>query len=311
MILLEFVFHIFEYLFCEKGGFMVIDCHYHLEERVLTRGELLAEMDRAGIDKVALMGSMIPPFHEPPRFLLRLLQVFLEQHFLRKLGKIFVSDFTPQGDIKILGKPYPITADPSNSKVFDALREHPDRFLGWVFVNPRGQYDPVTELEKYQNEPGFIGVKAHSFWHHFSPVELAPVAEKLVQMDKPLLIHVGFEEEGNFDALLQKVPDLKLILAHTGFPEYGDTWKAVKDKKNVFFDLSQTSYVSGKATIESVAYLGPERIFYGTDGPYGFHDKSGKYDYGFIKRRIERVFPDEGLRRRLLGENFAEITGIR
>ena len=294
----------------KQGGAMVIDCHYHLEERALTRGELLAEMDRAGIDKVALMGSMVPPFPEPPRFLLRLLQFFLEQRTLRKLGKIFVSDFTPQGDVKILGKPFSIKPDPSNESVFDAVRKHSDRFLGWVFVNPRDHCDPVSELEKYQNEPGFIGVKAHPFWHHFSPVELVPVAEKLACMNKPLLIHAGFEKEGDFDALLRKVPDLKLILAHTGFPEYGDTWKAVKDKKNVFFDLSQTSYVSEKATIESVAYLGPERLFFGTDGPYGFHDAAGRYDYGFIKRRIERVFPDEGVRRRLLGENFAEITGV-
>ena len=289
---------------------MVIDCHYHLEERVLARGELLAEMDRTGIDRIALMGSMIAPFPEPPRFLLRLLQVFLEQRTLRKLGKIFVSDFTPQGDIKILGKPFSIQSDPSNKVVFDAAREHPDRFLGWVFVNPRGTYDPVSELEKYQDEPGFVGVKAHPFWHHFSPVELAPVAEKLVVLDKPLLIHAGFENKGDFDALLKKVPGLKLILAHTGFPEYGDTWRAVKHNKNVFFDVSQTSYVSEKATIESVAYLGPERFFFGTDGPYGFHDAAGRYDYGFIKRRIERIFPDEGVRRRLLGENFAEITGI-
>ena len=289
---------------------MVIDCHYHLEERVLTTAELLAEMDRAGIDKIALMGSMIAPFPEPPRFLLRLLQIFLEKRALRKLGRIFVSDFTPQGDIKILGKPFSIKPDPSNAAVFDAVREQSDRFLGWVFVNPRGQYDPVSELEKYLDEPGFIGVKAHPFWHHFAPVELVPVAEKLVEMDKPLLIHVGFEHEGDYDALLKKVPDLKLILAHTGFPEYGDTWRAVKDRKNVFLDLSQTSYVSEKATIESVAYLGPERLFFGTDGPYGFHDAAGRYDYGFIKRRIERVFPDEGVRRRLLGENFAEVCGI-
>lgn len=289
---------------------MVIDCHYHLEERVLTSQELLTEMDRAGIDKVALMGSMIAPFPEPPRFLLRLLQFFLEQRTLRKVGKIFVSDFTPQGDIKILGKPFSIASDPNNSKVFDAAREQPDRFVGWVFVNPAGQYDPISELEKYQNEPGFIGVKAHPFWHHYPPVDLVPVAEKLAEMDKPLLIHAGFEDEGDFDALLRKVPDLKLILAHTGFPEYGDTWKAVKDNKNVFFDLSQTSYVSEKATVESVAYLGPERLFFGTDGPYGFHDAAGRYDYGFIKRRIERIFPDEGVRRRLLGENFAEIAGV-
>ena len=157
---------------------------------------------------------MIAPFPEPPRFLLRLLKIFLEQRPLRKLGRVFVSDFTPQRDIKILGKPFSIMADPSNEAVFDAVKGHPDRFLGWVFVNPRGQYDPVAELEKYLNEPGFIGVKAHPFWHHFTPVELVPVAEKLAAKGKPLLIHVGFEHEGDFDALMSKVIARMPMLKH-------------------------------------------------------------------------------------------------
>jgi len=35
---------------------MVIDCHYHLEERLLTVNELLQKMDQSGVDKTALMG---------------------------------------------------------------------------------------------------------------------------------------------------------------------------------------------------------------------------------------------------------------
>jgi hypothetical protein len=42
-------------------------------------------------------------------------------------------------------------------------------------------------------------------------------------MGKPLLIHAGFDAHGDYDALLQKAPDLKLILAHAGFPLYFDT----------------------------------------------------------------------------------------
>ncbi len=79
---------------------------------------------------------------------------------------------------------------------------------------------------------------------------------------------------------------------------------------NVYLDVSQTSYVSENATREAVAYLGPERLLFGTDGPYGFHDRQGRYDYGFIKRRIERLFSDDGVRGRLLGGNFAELVGI-
>jgi len=288
---------------------MVIDCHYHLEERVLDTAALLREMDRAGVNRAALMGSMIEPFPEPPRALIRVLQAILENRMLRKIGRLLVADFTPEGEVKILGRPYRIAADPDNRAVFSAVRKHPDRFLGWVFVNPRSSRDPMSELLQYRDEPGFIGVKAHPFWHHFSPLELLPVTQALADLGKPLLIHCGFGEEGDYGRLLKSVPELKLIIAHTGFPEYADTWNAVLSRKNVYLDVSQTSYVSEKATRESVSRLGPERILFGTDGPYGFHDAQGRYDYGFIKRRIERLFPDEGVRRRLLGENFLELTG--
>jgi len=289
---------------------MVIDCHYHLEEKVFSVERLMLEMQKAGIDKVALMGSMIEPFREPPAFLIKFLQMFLESPLLRSIGRLTVSNFTDRG-VKILGKPYSIETDPDNEKVFDVAGKYSDRFLGWIFVNPRGGKDQVAEFEKYKDRTGFIGVKAHPFWHHFKPVELLPVAERLAKTGRPLLLHLGFGEEGDYEVLLAKVPDLKLILAHAGFPGYADTWKKIRDRKNVYLDLSQTSYTSERATRQAAEYLGQDRLFFGTDGPYGFHRADHTYDYGYIKRRIERMFPDGKVREKLLGRSFAEVVGLR
>lgn len=170
---------------------MVIDCHYHLEspfvsdsddgkewgrtsqpaastgsgacpgghaveQRAFDAEALLQEMDRSGVNRVAIMGSIIELFPEPPKFLLRILQVILESRRLRRLGQALVANFTPRGEIKILGRPYQIVTEPDNGAVFDAVHRHPGRFLGWVFVNPRGRLDPLEELRKYRDEPGFI-----------------------------------------------------------------------------------------------------------------------------------------------------------
>ncbi len=289
---------------------MIIDCHYHLEERVATVENLIGEMKESGVDKVAIMGSIIGPFKEPPRLLIGILQVLLENRFSRGLGKAFAANFTDRNEVIILGKPYPLITDPDNEKVFDTVSKYPDKFLGWIFVNPRGRKKQIEEFEKYKDAKGFIGVKAHPFWHHFTPVELAPVAERLAKTGKPLLIHAGFGEEGNFEALLKKVPDLKLIMAHAGFPEYADTWKKIKPLKNVYLDLSQTTYTSERVTRRAVEFFGPERLFFGTDGPTGFHRPDHQYDYGFIKRRIEGMFEDAGIRNKILGESFAKVIGL-
>jgi uncharacterized protein len=288
---------------------MVIDCHYHLEERLLPVNELMKKMDQSGVDKIALMGLQIDPYPEPSRLLISLLQILLTKRPLRRLGKSFIANFTNDG-IKILGNNYPLKFEPDNEPVFNLVSAHPDKFLGWIFINPKGKKDQVTEFEKWKMSKGCVGIKAHAFWNHHTPLELRPVAEKVAAAGLPLIIHLGYGSEGDYSALLDAVPNLKLILAHAGFPGYSDTWKNILPRKNVYVDLSQTSYVGVKTIKDAVGYLGVERCLFGTDGPYGFHGADGKFDYGLIKRRIESIFPDSGIRKRLLGDNFQELAGI-
>jgi uncharacterized protein len=289
---------------------MVIDCHYHLEDRMLTVEQLIARMNAAGIDRAALMAPMTEPIPETPRPLARLLQFLLAHRVARLLGRRLLERFDSGGAVKILGRAYRVYPHPDNRPVFELAALMPQRFLAWVFVRPGSTVDPVSELEKRVTQPGFVGVKAHPFWHRFEPVRLLPVAERLVAASKPLLIHAGFGPFGDYLSLVERAPGLKLVIAHAGFPEYGDTLHRIKDRKNIFVDLSQTSYVGEAATRRAVEILGAERCLYGTDGPYGFTAPDGLFDAGFIKARLERLFPDRGVQRRILGENFAELAGI-
>ena len=289
----------------------VIDCHYHLDERYLTVDQMIARMDAAGIGRVALMAPMTEPIPETPRPLVRLLQFLLAHRATRPLGRRSIERFDAEGGVEILGKLHLMYPHPDNAPVFDLVGRMPDRFLGWVFVRPGSALDPAAELEKWISRPGFVGVKAHPFWHRFEPVRLLSVTETLIAVSKPLLIHAGYGRQGDFLALVEKAPELKLVIAHAGFPDYTDTLRKIKDRKNVYVDLSQTSYVNVGATRRAVEVLGVERCLYGTDGPYGYQAADGKFDFGFIKARLERLFPDAGARQRLLGGNLAELAGIK
>lgn len=286
---------------------MNVDCHYHFEPRLMTENDLVKKMDACGVDKVALMAVINEPIPKPPEFLLKILRFALTHHSFRFLAKMLAANFTPEGDIKIPTGVFQLYPDPANEPVFQAVADRPDRFLGWVFVNPRGKTDQIQELNRWKDHVGFVGVKAHPFWHRYPPVELLPVATQLAEMGKPLLIHPGFDRHGDYDSLLQKVPNLKLILAHAGFPLYLDTWKDIKHNKNVYVDLSQTSYLNDRTTRQAVEYLGAEKCLFGTDGPYGIHGDDHLFDYSFIKRRIERLFPDEKTQKMLLGESFLKL----
>ncbi len=301
--------YVWVYLFAEfnREHIMIIDCHYHLDPRIQSLDNLLLKMDQYEIEKTALMAVLCDPVPHTREPLLKLMRFCLTHGPVRGLAKKFVARFTPQGDVVLPQGPLKIYPDPGNQAVADALTAHPDRFVGWIFVNPRGRNDPIEEFERFKDIPGFIGIKAHPFWHQYPPQALVPIARRACDQDMPLLIHAGFDGHGDFLSLLDQVPGLKLILAHSGFPKFKETWCRIKDLKNVWVDLSADAYVDGRITREVVEFLGPDRCLFGTDGPYGNRAGDGVFDNGFIKRRLVNIFPDQGIQKRLLGENFMEI----
>lgn len=286
---------------------MIIDCHYHLEPRLQPVEDLLRQMDQYEIERTVLMAAMLDPLPHTPNHIQYLLRFLLTHSSLRFLAKRLITRFTPEGNIKLPAGVFKIYREPDNTPVFQTVEAYSDRFWGWVFVNPRGQKPALAEYELWRRHWGFVGVKAHPCWHCYPPSELIPIAEKLEQDRKPLLIHAGFDTHGDYQPLLNAVPNLKLILAHAGFPLFAQTWNHIRQFNNVYVDLSQSVYLDEKITRQAAAAVGVDRCLFGTDGPYGELNAQGMFDNGFLKRRIERLFPDQQIRQRLLGENFQEL----
>jgi uncharacterized protein len=289
---------------------MIIDCHYHHKENMLLTKDLMVKMDEAGVDRIALIADLCDPIPPTPQALISLLQFFLKHRSVRGIGEALAANFTKDGSLNILGKIYKIYPDPDNEPVFAMTAKYPERFYGWVFVNPRGSKDPVAEINRWSRAPGFIGIKAHPFWHRYPTAELVPAAEMAVRLKKPLLVHLGFGDHGDIPALADAFPELKLLLAHAAFPCYADSWKIIRDRKNICVDLSAAVYVGETIARDVVEYLGVDRCLYGTDGPFGHNGADGLFDYGFLRRRIDTLFPDEITRKKLLGENFARLAGL-
>lgn len=286
---------------------MVVDCHFHHTPDTLSTDNLIAAMDHHGIDKTALMASICGPINDPPDILIRLMRFALNRSFIRGFAKKSITVFTSDGDVKLPSGVVTIHQEPDNSVVFDVVDQHPDRFFAWCMLNPAGPLDALAEYDRWESHPAFIGVKAHPFWHRFEPKKLLSVGERLVKKGLPMILHLGFNGHGDILALSDELPDLKIILAHAAFPCYGDTWKAIKSRQNISVDLSATAYVDRSIMKKVCDALGVERCLYGTDGPFGSHGLSGHFDLGVIKGNVAEVFPDSGIQKRILGENFLEL----
>lgn len=285
---------------------MIIDSHAHFEPRMLTETDMLTKLDTAGVDKVALIPAMNDPLPPVPEILLGGVRLLMQSGMTRPLAELLHrATLTGEGNLRLLSGEYKIYPQPDNESAFELVRRHPERFLAWAFLNPRADARVLDTLEKWRQLPGMIGVKLHPHWHDYTTDLLYPLFARLQELHLPVLIHLGFGKRGDYRAIAEKFPRLKIIAAHAGFPFYQDMWHFAK-LHNIYVDLS-SPYIDENLARAAVSELGAERCLYGTDAPYGFSDEHHSYDYTAIRGWIERMPVSSKEKEKIFGGNFLEI----
>jgi uncharacterized protein len=286
---------------------MIIDCHFHVDETMLTLEKMIEGMEQNGVDKTVLIAAMNETMFEVDSNFQHNLQRFFRFLILNvpQVGIKIYDGLVKGGYFNLYGSSYEIFRKPNNDLVAAAIERFPDRFLGWAAVNPMIP-ESVEELESYVNRPGFIGVKAHPFMHQYSIRELDQVAELCVTKGIPIIIHLS-SEPYSYQYLPEKYPKLKLIYAHAGLPFWKKLWKYVKDQPNVYVDLS-SDYLTPAIVKRAVKALGYRKVLYGCDGPYGMQ-KFNEYDYSVKKNWIESLDIPDHQKEYILGKNFLALIG--
>lgn len=285
---------------------MIVDSHAHFEPRVLDLHRVVAKMDRAGVDRVALIAPINPPLPGPtPERLLAVLRALMSSSLTRPLAELAHRATMTSGGVRVGSRILRVFAKPDNESVVAAVERYPSRFYGWIFLNPRAG-GALDELERWRSEPGMIGVKLHPHWHDYPIAELDPILRRCEELRMPVLIHLGFRAGGDYRHIAERYPRLAVISAHAGFPFYKDLWAHRRDAPNLYVDLS-SPYIDEELARGAVLAMGADRCLYGTDSPYGFHEEDGTYDWSEIRRWIDRMPLSSIERDRVYGDNFLAI----
>jgi predicted TIM-barrel fold metal-dependent hydrolase len=282
---------------------MIIDAHYHLEVRMETLDELLAQMTQHGIDRVALIPTLVDPIHlsKIAGIAGEMMPKMLMSKWRRMGLLLYNSTVTKDGKFSALGKMHSIYDSPDNESVSQVLHAHPERFYGWIFVNPRVS-EPIKEVERWAGKPGWIGVKTHPFWHRYSINLLDDVAAYCVEKDWVLLMHLGSDlERGDYRYLPERHSKLKIIYAHAGLPFYREVWEYGRRMNNVYIDLSNPYYVDDQVRVNAIKTMGFEKCVHGTDGPYADARQGRMLNY------ILRLPLSDIEKERILGSNFINL----
>jgi predicted TIM-barrel fold metal-dependent hydrolase len=191
-----------------------------------------------------------------------------------------------------------------------ALKRHPDRFLGYCFVNPGQGRAALEEIRRCMDRPGFIGVKLYNELRCTNPL-VFPLVELTIDLRIPILHHAGHShypvtEQPNMSGghhiaqLARRYPEARLICGHIGG---GGDWewaiRSLRHATSVYLDTSGS--VIDEAMIDlAVKTVTADRLLFGCDM---------SFTAGVGKVRAASLTAED--RRKILGTNMLRLMDRR
>lgn len=214
-----------------------------------------------------------------------------------------------------LQPPYLRHVEPLNRYIHLAATAHPDRLIGFGWVDPHlGHQASLDEIRRCLEVYGFPGVKLNGAQNDFcidDPVMSLPLIETIAAKGAVLALHVcadAYENThphrvGNIAALF---PDLRILMVHMGGAAFADLSRAAIETAAKHQNITLIgSAVRTRAIQTAIRTLGAERVCFGSDTPF----ESMQVEVARYHALLEEVVtPEEGTR--VMGGNILSILGM-
>jgi predicted TIM-barrel fold metal-dependent hydrolase len=172
--------------------------------------------------------------------------------------------------------------------------------------------DAAAEIDRMAGL-GLRGFKLHPEHQAFAPDEqrLAPIYEAALAHDMTILFHAGADEvhstlhgtPESFAAVLEGFPGLRIVLAHLGGYRVWNRVAELLVGRDVYLDTAYTlGHLPDADFVEIVHAHGPERILFGSDGPW----TDAEAEIAWLRRLPLRG----GVVDAILGENAERLLGL-
>jgi uncharacterized protein len=251
---------------------MIIDADCHISSSkwdglAITGTELVAHMERAGVDKALVW----------------------------------------------LKPPYNKDVAPENRAIYEAMRQHPTRLLGFGWANPRlGRQTTADTIKQCFEEYGFYGIKFNGAQDDYviDDKSVMPFIEQAAAYGKPIAFHIGADFYENthpyrLGTIAARLPETRFLCVHMG----GTAWRTLDRAAVEVAARCPNVTLIGSAIPEipilnAIKTMGADRLCFGSDMPFRLmHVQLAKY------RALLRDH-DEADRAKILGGNLARLLEV-
>ncbi len=207
-----------------------------------------------------------------------------------------------------------VSAPPcGNEYVRGMWKRHPQRIIqAWATVEPSKGAEAISQAKAAINELGMVGFHFHPIMQHFAVNDPRhyPLFEVINELKVPVMIDVGTTGMGAgmpggmgarirhahpscVDDLAADFPDLKIIMAHPGWPWVEEATAVALHKGNVFWEMSgwAPKYFPGNLKTDIRGRL-QDKIMFGSDYPSLSYARIFKEwrELGYTDAVMEKIF---------------------
>ncbi len=167
--------------------------------------------------------------------------------------------------------------------IYAYVRRHPEKLIGVAGIDPTNLDEALSDLHEADAEYGMKAITVSPAAQDFHPADsrAMQIFSEALRLRKPVFIHQGihfaasskmeFARPSHLDEVARDLPQLKLVIAHMGFPWVDECIVLLGKHSNVFADISSLihrPWTAYNALLRAYEYGVMEKLLFGSDFPY-------------------------------------------
>ncbi len=173
-------------------------------------------------------------------------------------------------------------AKSNNESVIEFVKKFPNKFFGFIGLDPHKGMQAVYELRSAIQDLGLHGAAIDPYLAQIyaNDAKYYPIYAKCCELDVPLVFTTGpatlvpgaiidHVAPRYIDFVARDFPDLKIVISHGGYPWVNEAIIVAQRNRNVYIDLSEYEFSPmAEAYVQAANTMIPDKILYASAHPF-------------------------------------------
>ena len=205
----------------------------------------------------------------------------------------------------------------NNDSVIEFIKEFPNKFIGFLGLDPHKGMRAIYELKAAVADLGFRGAAVDPYLAQIyaNDAKYYPIYSKCCELEIPIIFTTGpatlvpnaiidHVAPRYIDFVARDFPELKIVISHGGYPWVNEAITVAQRNRNVYIDLSEYEFSPmAEAYVEAANTMIGDKILYASAHPF--------VDFRIALKSYEKLQFTPEVRQKIMYDNAARFLGLK